>query len=45
MSSNKSGGSEKFGYQPSKQDSNPVKGGYAPSPTNERAPAPPPKNP
>jgi len=45
MSSNKSGGSEKYGYQPSKGDSHPTKDGYAPTPTSERAPAPPPKNP
>jgi hypothetical protein len=44
MKNRESGGSEK-GYQPSKRDRDPVKGGYAPSPTNERAPAPPPKNP
>jgi hypothetical protein len=45
MSNKKSDSSEKFGYQPSKSDSSPVKGGYAPTPTSERAPAPPPKNP
>lgn len=45
MTNKKNDGSEKFGYQPDKGDSSRVKNGYAPSPTSERAPAPPPKNP
>ncbi len=45
MTSKGNGGSVKQGNPQSKHDRNPVKGGYAPSPTNERAPAPPPKNP
>ena len=45
MSNKRNDSSEKFGYQPSKSDSNPAKNGYAPVPTSERAPAPPPKNP
>lgn len=36
---------DKLGSQPSKNDSSRVKNGYAPVPTSERAPAPPPKNP
>lgn len=35
---------EERGYQPSRNDPSPVKGGYTP-PTSEKAPAPPPKNP
>ena len=45
MTNRKSDGAGKVGYQPSKGDSHPTKDGYAPPPTSERAPAPPPKNP
>lgn len=36
---------EQRGYQPERAPSRPVKDGYSPAPTSERAPAPPPKNP
>ena len=45
MSNKKSGGSEKHGYQPSKEDSSGKQGGYTPIPIGERNPAPPPKAP
>lgn len=45
MTSKGNGGSVKQGNPQNKHNGSPVKGGYTPSPTSERAPAPPPKNP
>lgn len=45
MTDRRNDSSGKIGYQPSKGDSHPTKDGYAPPPSSERAPAPPPKNP
>lgn len=45
MTERRNGGSKDHGYQPSKSDSGKQQGGYTPTSTGEKNPAPPPKKP